>query len=423
MRAIRRSTLAKIRKLMSAIGPGLFLIGYNIGTGSVTTMASAGSRYGLGLSWLLAISCLITYVMLVAFGRFTIVTGETAIAAFKHHLPWGKGIARYSMVALSLGAFAGVAGVMGIVVDLIREWTCLLLGGDGFNPTYVALGIITGCYYLLWGGPYARFERILSAMVLVMGGSFALSFFMVVPEPGVVFAGLVPSVPDEENNLLIMSSLAATTCGGMLCVMRSLVVAEKGWTVEDLPRANTDALVSALLMLVFSGVIMACAAGTLYRIGAPVEEAIDMVKTLEPIAGRFAVSVFVIGILGAGISSILPQAPIPSWLIDDYKGHKMNMRSTTFRVLAGLGLLAGLAVPVLGGRPVWIMIGVTAFQTTMMPIVSMAIFVLINNKELMGEHTAGPFLNLGIVATLIFSFFAASMGVLGLTNRLSDLTG
>ena len=141
---------------------------------------------------------------------------------------------------------------MGIVVDLIREWTSLVLGGSGFQPIYTALAIIAGCYYLLWKGQYTKLETILATMVLIMGGSFILSFFMVVPEPSEVFAGLVPSVPDEENSFLIMSGLAATTCGAMLCIMRSMVVAEKGWTVKDLRRANTDALVSAGVMLALS---------------------------------------------------------------------------------------------------------------------------------------------------------------------------
>ena len=73
----------KIAFVASAIGPGLFMIGYNIGTGSVTTMASAGSRFGMGLSWTLLLSCLFTYVMIVSFGKYTVVTGETAMAAFK----------------------------------------------------------------------------------------------------------------------------------------------------------------------------------------------------------------------------------------------------------------------------------------------------------------------------------------------------
>ena len=36
---------------ISTIGPGLFLIGYNIGTGSVTTMAKVGAEHGMTLTW------------------------------------------------------------------------------------------------------------------------------------------------------------------------------------------------------------------------------------------------------------------------------------------------------------------------------------------------------------------------------------
>jgi len=167
-------------------------------------------------------------------------------------------------------------------------------------------------------------------------------------------------------------------------------------------------------MLILSGAIMACAAGTLYPLGTPVERAVDMVKTLEPIAGRLAISIFVIGIIGAGISSIFPQAPVLPWLICDYRSTRLDTRSSMFRILSGLGFLAGLTVPVFGGRPVWIMIGVTAFQSTMMPLVTLAILVLINSRKLMGNHKAGLWLNLGIVATLGFSIFAAVMGVRGL---------
>ena len=409
--------------LLSAVGPGLFLIGYNIGTGSVTTMASAGSRYGMSLFWLLILSCVFTYVMLVAYGRFTVVTGETAMAAFRKHLPFGKYLAIYSIFALSLGAFAGLAGVMGIVVDLIREWTKLVFGGNGLNVVFSATIIIIGCYFLMWFGKYSRFEKFLSTLVIIMGVSFFLSMFLVVPKPEELISGLLPGVPDEENSFLIMSAMAATTCGALLFVMRSLLVAEKGWVLKDLRHKNIDALVSVLLMLLLSGAIMACAAGTLYRMGIPVERAVDMVKTLEPLAGRFAISVFMIGIIGAGVSSIFPQAPVLPWLICDYHGSRLNTRSHMFRILAGLGLLTGLTVPILGLRPVWIMIGVTAFQTTMMPIVSLAILVLINNKKLMGDYRAGLWLNLGIFATLIFSLSAAYMGIVGLIDSFSRLLG
>ncbi|GAG17605.1 unnamed protein product, partial [marine sediment metagenome] len=38
--------LKKILIGLTAIGPGLFLIGYNIGTGSITTMAKVGAEHG-----------------------------------------------------------------------------------------------------------------------------------------------------------------------------------------------------------------------------------------------------------------------------------------------------------------------------------------------------------------------------------------
>mgnify|MGYP000441093381 CR=1 FL=1 len=33
----------RVRRLLSAIGPGIFILGYIIGTGSVTAMAKAGA--------------------------------------------------------------------------------------------------------------------------------------------------------------------------------------------------------------------------------------------------------------------------------------------------------------------------------------------------------------------------------------------
>ena len=56
---------------LSLVGPGLFLIGYNIGTGSITTMAKAGADYGMTLFWALILSCIFTYILRVYLRIFT----------------------------------------------------------------------------------------------------------------------------------------------------------------------------------------------------------------------------------------------------------------------------------------------------------------------------------------------------------------
>jgi len=45
--------LKKALALLLSFGPGIFAIGYTIGTGSVTSMIVAGSTYGMQLLWVL----------------------------------------------------------------------------------------------------------------------------------------------------------------------------------------------------------------------------------------------------------------------------------------------------------------------------------------------------------------------------------
>ena len=315
----------KIARVLAVVGPGLFMIGYNIGTGSITTMASAGSRYGMSLLWTLILSCVFTYVLLIAYDRFTLVSGETSMMAYKKHLPLGKVIALYSIFVLTFGEVAALAGITGIVADLIREWTGIMFGGKGFNIVAITAVIIFGCYYLLWIGKYTRFEKFLTSLVVLMGLSFILSMFLVVPEPADIAASLLPRIPEGPNAFIIIAGMAGTTCSAMVFVMRSIIVSEKGWTVDHIHKEKLDALVSVSMMFILSGAIMACAAGTLYKMGIPVERAIDMVKTLEPFAGRFAISIFVIGIIGAGVSTLFPIALVLPWLICDYTGRERNI--------------------------------------------------------------------------------------------------
>jgi manganese transport protein len=402
---------------ISSVGPGIFLIGYNIGTGSVTTMAASGSRYGMSLFWALLLSCVFTFVMLVAYGKYTLVTGRTAISSYNDY--FGRGISIFIMVGLIIGELAALMGIIGIVVEMIDEWV-LYMSGYHINKIIVTLFIIGVLYYLLWIGRYARFEKVLTIFVSLMGVCFITSMILVVPNAGEVVKGLVPKIPKEENAHLIAAGMAGTTLSAILFVMRSIVVQEKGWGINDLKQEKRDAFVSATMMLILSAAIMACAAGTLYRQGIPVDRVVDMVKTLEPIAGKFAITLFVIGIVSAGLSTVFPIILIAPWLISDYTNKPRNLQSSMYRILGAIGILLGLTIPVFGGRPVFIMIASQAFQALLMPLVTIAIIILLNRSDVMKEHKAGWWLNIGCGATFIFSLVMAYSGIVGLIDMIKD---
>lgn len=405
--------LKRIGLFIAAISPGLFLIGYNIGTGSITTMAAAGAQYGMSLTLPLALSCIFTYTLIIAFSRYTIVTGKTALQSFREH--FGTGWAVFVLVSLLFSEWVSSAGVMAVVTQVVQEWSRpLTASGEGWSTLLLAILFGVLLYALFLNGSHRFFEKVLAVFVGLMGLSFVLTMFMVIPEPMEVIKGLVPRLPQDSDTALLTAGMVGTTMGAILYVVRSILVQEKGWTLNDLKAEKRDAAISASMMFLLSIAVMASAAGTLFPRGLAVNNAIDMVVLLEPLAGKFAVSLFVFGIVAAGLSSLFPIILLAPWLIADFRSTKRDMRSKSSRWLVLLGVLFGLTVPIFGGRPVFVMILSQALAAVASPVVLILMGILLNKKEIMGEHVASKSTNAWLIIAILFTAVMAVSGIVGI---------
>ncbi len=408
---------------MLMVGPGFYLIGYCIGTGSVVSMASAGSRYGMSLLWALFLSCFFSFIMMEAFGRYTAVTGKSALYSFRQFSFMGKPIALTVLIGSIFVEIMSLIGIMGIVSDLISEWSGMFLSAPGWNPVLIAVVIIIGLYLLILVGRYTFFEKVLVFFVGLIAVSFMLTMFLVVPYPMDIVKGSIPQIPDEANANMIIAAIVGSTIGASVFVVRSILVREKGWGVERLAHQRVDAFFASFALFIISMAVMACAAGTLFLAQKPVENAISMVVLLEPLAGRFATMFFITGTVAAGISSIIPVALLAPMLIADYRGVPLDMKSPLFRILCALPLMFGLIVPVFHARPVLAMIISQSFQVFILPITTVSIMYLVNRKDVMGKYRAGFWLNCGCVATLLFSFVMSWQSVLGIVQFVKMMAG
>lgn len=403
---------------MTSIAPGLFLIGYNIGTGSITTMASSGAAYGLTMMWPLLLSCIFTYFLIMLFGRYTSITGLTILTTFRKY--FGVGITVFVLISLLISEWVSCMGVMGVVTQVVQEWSRpLTKSGNGFSPIITALIFGALLYYLFWNGQHKVFEKVLAVFVGIMGLSFVLTMFMVIPEPEEVLRGLVPRIPKDSDALLIMAGMVGTTMGAILYVVRSILVQEKGWEASDLKAERRDAIVSVSMMFILSVAVMSAAAGTLHPAGLKVENAIDMVKLMEPLAGRFAISIFVGGIVAAGLSSLFPIVLLAPWLFADFNNKPRNMKSTSSRLLVLIGVLLGLVVPIFGGRPVMVMIMSQAMAAIVTPVVLALMLYIYNKKSIMGENRLGLTSNITFGLVLIFTITMAVAGLIGIAGQFS----
>lgn len=396
--------LNKFKHFLSTILPGLFIVGYVIGTGSVTSMVVAGARYGMSFTWALFLSCFFTYIMLVAISRLTILTGNTIMFNIKNHIGWFASI--FIIAGLMVTVISSIMGVMAVVAEVIHEWSKPLTADhEGYSTGIISVIFLSFLLFLFWTGHHSVFMKFVSLMVAVMGVAFILTNFMIIHDAGEIFRGLVPHIPPTGKPHIIIAGMVGTTMAAVVLVSRSSVIAEKQWKSKDLPTERRDSLISAILLFLVSAAIMASAAGTLHPRGIFVDNAIDMVSTLEPLAGRFAIAFFVTGIIAAGLSSIFPNMLLLPWLIADYQGGSRDFKRGLFRILVVLVTLSGLIIPVFGGRPVIIMIASQAFSPLMMPLLIIFLLIMMNNKNVMGDHKNGFWLNAGLGITLIFSIF------------------
>jgi len=392
----------KIVKFLAFFGPGLFLIGYNIGTGSITTMSKTGADHGMGLFWVLVLSSLFTYILFVAYGKATLVTGQTALYNIKTGFKYGWILALYIMIALIVGELLAVIGVMGIVADMLQEGFKLTMGLT-INTFWIILIATMALYALLWYGRYKTFEKVLLGFVILLGLSFILVFILVKPNIGALAKGLIPSIP--THNLGLIAAIAGTTCSAVLFIMRSTIVAEKGWTIKDLKTEKRDSAFSATAMLILSAVIMAVSAGTLHVMGMTVENTTDMIYLFEPLGGKAASLILILGVVGAGLSTIFPIALIAPWLIADFTGKPRNTQSMQSRILILVALLFGFGSVLMAQKPPALMIFSQAFQACILPAVAIPIFIMLNRKDMMGSHSATLKENLWLGAVIAFSLF------------------
>ena len=333
-----------MKTFFKSLLPGIFLFGFTVGTGSVTAMAKAGADYGMSLLWTIFISCVITYFLINLFGKFTLVTGLTALQSFKKHIH--PGVAIFFIVALTTQICGSVIGVMGILADVCYEWSKSFIDG-GISAVYFALFFIAFVYIIFLIGKTEVFEKVLAIFVAIMSVCFLINFFILMPPAIEILNGMVPNVPDtgaDKSSFLVIASMVGTTVFSGLFILRTILVKEAGWTMADLKTQNRDALFSAFLMFIVSTSIMAAAAGSLFVKGITLTNVTQMIYLLEPLAGAAAVAIFTIGLIAAGVSSQFPNVALLPWLLDDFHQRKPNLKRTSYRVIAlvisCLGLIA-----------------------------------------------------------------------------------
>lgn len=412
--------LSKISTALRNLGPAFMAIGYTIGTGSVTSMVVSGNRFGMDLLWVLLLSCFFSWVLMEAYGRYALVTNETALYGIRKHIKFGNAIAILIIVGVSIGQWNSLIGILGISANAIYEvfanYFPVLVQYSYATILVIGIVVLSLMYLILLQGKYSSLEKVLIFFVSIMGLSFIISLFFVSPEADVVVKGLIPNIPDVPGGKMLVAAFVGTTMAAATFLSRPLFLQGKGWNINNLKDQSKDAKIAAIMIFVISASIMAISAAALAGEETTIVKVIDMVNILEPLLGKFAVTIFLFGILGAGLSSVFPILLITPILIADYQSGQLDLKSKQFRIITGIACLVGLTVPIFGANPINAQILSQVFNVFILPLVVLSIIVLLNRTSLMGKHKASTLLNIGMGLALIFSCVISYTGVVAIID-------
>jgi len=118
--------------------------------------------------------------------------------------------------------------VMGIVEEICSEWSKTVVGG-GIAPVYFAAFFSALVYFIFWNGKTEFFERALAVIVAIMGACFLLNFFIMLPPPMTIIAGMIPNLPEVpadagKGPFLVIASMVGTTVFSGLFIIRTTLV-------------------------------------------------------------------------------------------------------------------------------------------------------------------------------------------------------
>ena len=140
--------------------------GSSVGSGELIATTTLGAEVGYVVMWLIIFSCLIKAVIQAFLGRYTIVRGETGLAAF-NRIPGRLWKVNWVLWAWALMVFFTLFQICAMFIGVSQAMNLLVAD---IGVTWWVLGFFVLTLVLLLGGAYKRIEGI--AMIKV--GLFTL---------------------------------------------------------------------------------------------------------------------------------------------------------------------------------------------------------------------------------------------------------
>ncbi|HUS86842.1 MAG TPA: Nramp family divalent metal transporter [Bacteroidales bacterium] len=392
-------------KRFKSVGPAALVAAAFIGPGTVTTCSIAGASFGYNLLWALLFSLVAALVLQEMSARLGLIgqmgLGEALRQEFAS--PFGRlvtGVLVISAIAIGNAAYETgniLGGVMGLGVLTNLEF--IELGSARINIWGPLIGILA--FAILYIGKYRIIEKGLVLMVIIMSLTFLTTAVIVRPSLTKILQGLfIPRL--SEGSLLTVVGLIGTTVVPYNLFLHASAVREKWKDKSLLGTVRADSLISLGAGGVISMAIVITSAAAFYGTESVISNAGDMASQLQPLLGSASSVFLAIGLMAAGVSSAITAPLAAAYATSGILGWKRSMKDSRFRSVWIAILITGTLFSSVGFSPVKAILFAQVANGILLPLISLFLLKVMNNKMLLGEHRNRTFANIaGFLVVLV----------------------
>jgi NRAMP (natural resistance-associated macrophage protein)-like metal ion transporter len=393
-----RSLRRRMAVFLAVVGPGLITSNVDNDAGGITTYTVSGAQFGYTLLWSLIPMTIALYVSEEMCARMGVVTGKGLSDLIREEFGFRSTFfVMLAALAVDLGntvaEFAGVAAAMEIF---------------GMSK-YISVPLAAIAVWMLVVRGSARQVEKIFLIACAFYLSYVLSAFLAKPDWLLAAKETVlPTFHLNSNYLLMLTALVGTTIAPWQFFYLQAGFVEKRVGARQYKHARLDVLFGSISCMVIVFFIIVCCAATLNAHGMTnISDAAQAAQALRPVAGKWAADLFAFGLLNASLfaASILPLST--AHVICEGLGfeagldNKIKEAPAFYALYTGLIVVGGGIILIPNAPLLKILVLSQVANGVWLPVVLIFILLLINRRDLMGEHTN----------TLTFNIVAWATGI------------
>ncbi|HEV2962112.1 MAG TPA: Nramp family divalent metal transporter [Candidatus Angelobacter sp.] len=409
-----------MRLWLKSFGPGIITGAADDDPSGIATYSVAGAQLGTKLLW----TALLTWPLMAAVqmmcARIGMVTGQGLAGNLKRRFPgwllWVFVVALLAANTINIGSdLAGMADA------------AQMLSGVNSHFLVVAFaGLISWATIRL---RYHQIANVLKWLVLVLF-AYPITAFVVGADWGRVARDtFIPSLPHTREEWSMLVAILGTTISPYLFFWQASEEVEeekaaglntlaerRGATAQELQLRRIDVGVGTFFSNVVMFFIILTTAITLNRHGLThIETSRQAAEALRPLAGKFAATLFTVGIVGVGFLAIPTLAGSAAYAFAETLGWRQGLdkklkQARSFYALILLSTGVGVGLNFAGINPVRALYWTAVINGLLAPFVLVAVLVIAADKKLMQGQ---PSSRLGwiVVAITTVAMFAAGVSM------------